>query len=286
MKVLAIQRAEQFSPNSVEKDNAIMEAVVSRLRRQGHEVSVVREGADCLSHVASSSCLSAIPSDSSDTFPLIITMSRLPETLEWLKLQQGSRVINSAEGIARCARKEIDALMRRIGTPMPPTEGADGYWLKRGDMAAQTKDDVQYAADHQDLEEKKSQMQARGITDIVVSAHVKGDLVKFYGVLGTGFFRCFYPTDDGGSKFGDEALNGKAHHYAFQTACLHQQADQLAAQAGILVYGGDCIVRADGTYCVIDFNDWPSFSRCREEAADAIVKRVMMEMEECNEKSR
>ena len=45
MRVLMIQRAARFSPNSVEKDLAILEAVAGRLRGEGHEVSVVSEGA-------------------------------------------------------------------------------------------------------------------------------------------------------------------------------------------------------------------------------------------------
>ena len=36
-KVIAIYRAEKFSPNSVEKDKAIMDAVCSRLQAKGHE---------------------------------------------------------------------------------------------------------------------------------------------------------------------------------------------------------------------------------------------------------
>ena len=43
MNILAILRAKQFSPNSVEKDEAIMMAVVSRLRAKGHAVEVVPE---------------------------------------------------------------------------------------------------------------------------------------------------------------------------------------------------------------------------------------------------
>lgn len=39
----------------------------------------------------------------------------------------------------------------------------------------------------------------------IVQAHVPGDLVKFYAVKG-GFFKYFYPSDDGESKFGDENL--------------------------------------------------------------------------------
>ncbi|MDE7089400.1 MAG: hypothetical protein K2O54_04710, partial [Prevotella sp.] len=114
----------------------------------------------------------------------------------------------------------------------------------------------------------------RGVTDHVVMAHVTGDLVKFYGVRGTGFFRYFYPTDDGETKFGDEQYNGQAHHYSFDTSQLQADVDRLAGAVGLDVYGGDCIVRADGTYCIIDFNDWPSFSRCRDEAAEAIASLV------------
>ena len=31
-------------------------------------------------------------------------------------------------------------------------------------------------------------------------------------------------------------------------------------------------MREDGSYVIIDFNDFPSFSRCRKEAARAIVE--------------
>ena len=40
------------------------------------------------------------------------------------------------------------------------------------------------------------------------------------------FFRTFYPSDDGQSKFGDERINGKARHYTFDTdvRVWHQRA--------------------------------------------------------------
>ena len=40
------------------------------------------------------------------------------------------------------------------------------------------------------------------------------------------------------------------------------------------VFGGDFIVDPDGVARLIDLNDWPSFSACREEAADAIARLV------------
>ena len=91
----------------------------------------------------------------------------------------------------------------------------------------------------------------------MVTAHVMGDLVKFYGVRGTDFFRTYYPGDDGVSKFGDERVNGKPAHYEFDTAHLKADAEKAASLINIDIYGGDCIVREDGSYAIIDFNDWP-----------------------------
>ena len=260
MRILMIQRAKQFSPNSVEKDRAILEAVANRL--QGHIVTVVPEE-NALGVNFSPQC--------------IFSMARLPETLTWLRTRSVQRIINSPDGVENCARSRLEVLMESIGTPRPPKDGSDGYWLKRGDAAAQSEDDVQYAADRHDLEQKILSMQHRGISNYTVSAHVVGDVVKFYGVRGSGFFRFYYPTDDGGSKFGDERHNGVAHHYHFNVADVQAKAEELAAAVGVEVYGGDCVVRADGTYCFIDFNDWPSFSRCREEAADVIAQLAMKE---------
>ena len=161
--------------------------------------------------------------------------------------------------------------MHGIKTPLAPAVGDDGYWIKRGDMAAQTKGEVRYCKNDEELQQAKVDFKVMGIDDYVVSAHVVGDLVKWYAVEG-GFFRYYYPSDDGNTKFGDEAINGKANHYAFDADALRQEVEKVAQAIGITAYGGDAIVRADGTFCIIDFNDWPSFSRCREDAAKAIAE--------------
>lgn len=251
-----IQRAEQYSPNSVGKDKAILEAVADRLRQQGCEVRMIQEAPK---HPE----LAELPD-------MILTMGRLPETLAWLKTV-GATVINSPEGIGNCARMRLQHLMEQTGIPVAPKEGTDGYWLKRGDAAAQTEADVVFARNREELDAAIRQMEQRGISAYTVSAHVVGDLVKFYGVVGAGFFRFYYPTDDGQTKFGDEARNGEAHHYPFDAANLQREVERLAEVVGVQIYGGDAIVRADGSWCVIDFNDWPSFSRCRDAAADAIA---------------
>lgn len=263
MRVLAVSRAEHFSPNSVERDRAIFQAVVDRLQQGGDEVRIISE--DSLMDMASLE-LQASPD-------LILTMARKPETLERLKAF-GVNCINSPEGIANCAKSRLVTVMERIGTPIPPQEGSDGYWLKRGDAAAQSTDDVVYLSDEQQLEKAIETMCRRGISDYVVSAHVVGDLVKFYGVGQGDFFRWYYPTDDGQTKFGDEHRNGPACHYRFPADAFQQEVQRLAEAVGVSVYGGDAIVRADGSFCLIDFNDWPSFSRCRDVAADAIASLV------------
>ena len=259
MKVLMIQRAPRFSPNSVEKDLAILEAVAARLSASGHNVTI---------------CSEISQWGQSPLCDCIFSMGREPETLERLKALKDVKIINRPEGIENCSRSTLEDIMKRIGTPIAPREGDHGYWLKRGDAAAQSEDDVQFAADKILLSEKIRAMEQRGISSYTVSAHVVGDLVKFYGVRGTGFFRYYYPTDDGDTKFSDETHNGSARHYAFEASAMQTEAERLAEAVGIDVYGGDCIVGSDGTFCMIDFNDWPSFSRCREDAAEAIASLV------------
>ena len=258
MRMLMVERAPQFSPNSVDKDRAILTALAERLAKRGCAVSFINEQA--LKH-------------SPKSYEFIFTMSRLPETLKSLADFRG-RIINRPEAIARCSRCELEQVMTYADVPQPPREGPDGYWLKRGDQAAQSQGDVVFAPDQAALTDAIAAMRQRGIERFTIRAHVRGDLVKFYGVAGAGFFRYYYPTDDGETKYGDEQRNGKAHHYSFDAACLQTCAERLAMTVGIEVYGGDCIVRTDGSFCVIDFNDWPSFSRCREEAADAIVRLI------------
>jgi hypothetical protein len=260
MKCLALLRNERFSPNSVEKDSAILMAVVDALRLENHDVTVMVED-------DAPAC--------TDCYNLVVTMGRLPETLTWLK-SVSAKVVNRPEAVEICQdRALLVSQMGLLNIPLPPVETGAGYWLKRGDACAQTSDDVVFAADEAEKARLLQDFRQRGIANVVVQGHVEGDLVKFYGVRDTSFFRCFYPTDDGQCKFGVECMNGPARHYAFKVSDLCYEATRLAAHIGLDVYGGDAIVRPDGSFCVIDFNDWPSFSRCRDEAARAVASLFM-----------
>ena len=265
MKALLVYRAPQYSPNAVEKDRAILEETGHNLLLQGIDVQYVDE--ERLTNCSNTD--------------MILTMGRLPQTQKRLAEAEdkGIRVINSAKALMHSSRGEIDLIMRANAIPAPllwtgqrEAFPSVGCWAKRADITAQCKEDVQFAANEQELDDVLKAFQARGVGQVLVTEHVVGDLVKFYGVSGTGFFRMFYPTDDGQTKFDDELRNGQAHHYAFDAEALKRDSEQLSQLTGISIYGGDCIIRPDGSYVLIDFNDWPSFSRCRQEAAEAIAR--------------
>jgi glutathione synthase/RimK-type ligase-like ATP-grasp enzyme len=48
----------------------------------------------------------------------------------------------------------------------------------------------------------------------------------------------------------------------------------------VKIYGGDCIVSPNGEIRIIDFNDWPSFAPCRNEAAPFIAKSILNTIKE------
>ena len=85
MKALLIYRAAQFSPNSVEKDKMILEAVGEELWNKGHDITYVAE--------------ENISND--DDADVILSMGRLPETIEWL-----ARKEQGATGKANCEQQQ------------------------------------------------------------------------------------------------------------------------------------------------------------------------------------
>ena len=266
MRICSVRRKECFSPNSIVNDAAIIDEVTEILKGFGHQVITIDEESEVLSH----SCLQL---KCDPLFDVWLSMGRMPSTLKALKTEQqrGALVINSSYGVENCRRDVLRRLMRESGIPTPDDVGDNGYWVKRADTAAQTHDDVVFAQNKEHVDEAIEHFATRGIQQVVVQAHVLGDVVKFYGVQGTGFFRVYYPGDDEITKFGDETINGTPHHFAFDHGCLHHHAEQLSHLTDVKVYGGDCVVMKNGEYRIIDFNDWPSFSRCRHDAAMAIA---------------
>lgn len=279
-RIIALLRDPSYSPHSEVNDRAIMMQTLEELSQRDElltwKVYDERDWTALHQKAEDENVSSKMLEAFYDEADLYLSMSRDEATLKLLhRLElRGKQVINPTWGVEQCHRSVLDRLLRANRIPLPPQRGDDGYWLKRGDGAAQTREDVVYCRDRKALNEALDAFHRRGVTDLVVSAHVKGDVVKFYGV-GSRFFRYYYPTDDGISKFGDEEINGTAHHYPFRAERLMARAQQIAMLTGVHVYGGDAIIRPSGRFVIIDFNDWPSFARCRADAAAAIAEEVI-----------
>lgn len=280
--VAFIPREARFSPGSVEKDTAILSAVRTQLMEHSQYVEV---GQDEVTDV----CLAMCRGEAA--------LQRL-EQLE----RRHVLVMNKVEAIRWChQRARLMSLLEADNIPVPPQLDSEadepgdssgkhhGYWVKRGDSCAETAMDVQYAPDRETAIRLRDQMLSCGAAATDVRRHIPGDLLKFYAVRGTGFFRYYYPTaiDAGDAysgenkvgKFGVERYNGQPHYYSFDKDQLEELARRAADLVQLDIYGGDCIVRPDGQLVMIDLNDWPSFSRCRQEAAEAIARRIMQQVE-------
>lgn len=253
MKVIGVQRARIFSPNSVDRDLLILQAVMDLTGGK-----IVRE--------------EELKQEDFNGCSLVLSMARSDKALRILEEAEnkGVRVVNSPEGIRNCERRQLDCTLRENGFHVPPVDGNNGWWLKRGDASAQTKDDVVYCADADALADAYDSFQRRGIDNIVRQAHVKGDVLKFYGVEPSRFFYAYYPGDGGYSKFGSEKVNGIPRHFNFDKDALQDEVEKISRFTHVPIFGGDAIIAPDGSYYIIDFNDWPSFSACRLEAARAI----------------
>ena len=130
----------------------------------------------------------------------------------------------------------------------------NSYWIKRGDFHAIHKEDVSFARNIGHALDILKEYHLRGITEAVISEHLHGDLVKFYGVRGTGFFYWFYPVEFNHSKFNAEAINGASNYYAFSEEKLKDFSTKAAEALDIYIYGGDAIIAQDGSMHFIDLN--------------------------------
>ena len=273
--VVGVSRGNEFSPNHVGNDAAIFGIVCEELEKKGVEVSVYTEKDFVEQHVEAG---------------YVFNMARDRKTIARLKEMEdgGTVVVNSAYGIDNCIRKAMTELLVSYGIPHPESyivSTSEAFapnvfpcWIKRGNSHAMVKEDVVYVECREEAERVMQDFRSRGIPEAVVNKHLIGDLVKFYGVKDTDFFYTFYPTEQSHSKFGLEVINGATRGYDFDKKKLQDYSNKAAEVLNVPVYGGDCVVSADGTIRIIDFNDWPSFARCREEAgakiAECIYKKI------------
>ena len=282
MKILGIRRGTKYSPNLVGNDAAIFTAVVDELRAMGHEVASISEN--------------EMTGFDYTPYGRVFSMARDPFSLVMLEKETDvatqQKFINSIDGILSCTNKAAVATqMLDAGIPQPEfligeqrnllfcsvedkNNIALPLWLKNCDGSATVADDTVFCTSEKEFNRAFKQMEEREVNLWMVQEHKHGDLIKFYGVEGTDFFYWSYASQ-GHSKFGLEAVNGKEKGYSFQSERIKLYADMLAKKLNVPIYGGDAVIDEEGKFWFIDFNDFPSFSSCREEAAEAIAKRIV-----------
>lgn len=275
--IAGVMRAGAYSPNHIGNDAAIFNATVEQLRRRGCHVNIYDEKTFQTADIQEE---------------VILDMCRERESVQKLMSLEdnGHLVINSGYGIENCTRERMTRILLSNNIPYPDSlivntnedvrpdlekAGFKSCWIKRGDYHAMHKEDVSYCRHIEEAQEVLHEYFYRGIKRAVINKHLEGDLIKFYGISGQDFFYWFYPFDAGHSKYGYEVVNGKSKGLHFDLEAFKQTCQRASDILDVKIYGGDCIVDVDGTVRIIDFNDWPSFAPCRNEAAPYIAKCVL-----------
>lgn len=232
--ILVIARHPRFSPQAVEKDRLILQAVGLQLQRRWHVMTIEEE------HLTAE-MLAAEDIDG------VVSMARTDNALRLLEQaeQCGMTVINTPLAVRLCSnRQQLYRSMEENGFLLPPAKATTPCWLKRADGWTEHPDEVNFSATDADLKAAKALFARRGIDKMITQQHVEGQHVKFYGVGDT----ILYPAD-------------------FPLPPIH-------AHLNIDIYGGDAIIDEQGKCYIVDLNDFPSFAVCRAAAAQAIAHYV------------
>jgi hypothetical protein len=279
-RLAGIKRKIKYSPNHIGNDAMIFNLTARYLTERGYAVKEYTETEFVLGDI---------------TEPAVFGMVRDKASIDKLQdLENGGVIaVNSGFGIENCTRERMTRLLIENNIPYPrsvitatnelPIQAleemdAPAFWIKRGDFHAIHREDVAYARNIAEVKNILTEFALRGIPTAVINEHLTGDLVKFYGVANTDFCYQFYPFELNYSKFGHEAINGAAKHHPFSIEELKTVSDRAGDVLNVRIYGGDCIVNEDGSFRIIDFNDWPSFAPCREAAAPKIAECIHKEV--------
>lgn len=287
-RILAIERDERYSPNNVAKDAAIFHAVIDRLEQLGWEVVTCSETEWEQMDVK----------EVSSKYQQIIHMARRMRSL--MRLDRVTipvwNVPNAVRTVAK-SRELTMSLLEQAGVPVPqwwayePEEDEMFLcepslqrllpgWVKAMREDGARSDDISFVQTPLEADTCILRLASENVPDIVVTRHEEGELVKCYVVLANDslqprLLRWFRPKVSGYSKFGEaENHNTTLEQLTWDEASMSRLAVKIGAALGLRIFGFDAIVRPDHEVVVIDVNDWPSFSICQQDAADAIVSEI------------
>lgn len=267
---VALHRKPAYSPlQHLANDAAILNAVAQALEARGWRLTRCSEA-----------MLEQSPVPPADLYLNMCQGAAASERLVGLE-RAGRTLVNTPSSVLSCHRHQLVAALSGSGIPFPRTvvvptclspEGTRALadfvgahqhvWVKRGDVHAETAEDVVLTRADQ-VFSVLARFAARGIVRVAVQDHVRGPVLKFYGVSDRRFFR-FYDA-----KWGPA---GPAP--VVDEARLRAVAFEAAERLGLHIFGGDVVLTAPDQPVLIDLNDWPSFAPFRIEAAAAIADFV------------
>nr|MDE6556533.1 hypothetical protein [Duncaniella sp.] len=195
--IAAILRAPVYSPNHIGIDADILNLTAEHLRRRGERVRMLSE----------EQLISAGEIDEK----VVIHMCRHPQSLEILvrMAEEGHLVVNSPSAVENCTRERLTRILVGSGIPYPKSlivdtdrnimsdmeeAGLSEVWIKRGDLFPQHREDVTFVRTPAQAQQIVQEYFLRGIKRAVISRHLPGRLIQFYGILPAGFFR-WYAAD-------------------------------------------------------------------------------------------
>jgi hypothetical protein len=268
VQCLGIYREKRFSPGAhAAGDAEILELTRAALARAGYQTMLIApESLPTLSPPA----------------PVVFSMCQSLEALAVLQTweTQGVLVLNTPAAVRACYRLPLVTALSQTTLPFPRSvvipldettsmaapwaawpESTAGWWVKRGDVHAMQSDDVLFVCHTAHLPAQLVRLRQRGIDHAVVQEHIAGQEWKFYAVRGHGVLHAFAPHD--------------VHCPPIEHTRLNTLAQHASEVLGLDIYGGDCLMTADGTLYLIDINDWPSFRGCRPVAASHIAQHIL-----------
>jgi len=273
VQFLGIYREKRFSPGAhAAGDAEILELTQAALERAGYKTTLIAPES-----------LPTVPPSA----PVVFSMCQSLEALAVLQAweQQGVLVLNSPAAVRACYRLALVTALSQTTLPFPRSviipldetalsgarcralpESTTGWWVKRGDVHAMQSDDVLFVRHAADVPAHLVRLRQRGISHAIVQEHIAGQEWKFYAVRGYGVLHAFAPHDPQCPPIDAVRLN-----------TLARQASEVL---DLDIYGGDCLVTADGTLYLIDINDWPSFRGCRPIAATHIAQHILTQAQQ------
>lgn len=259
LKLAGIKRQTDFSPNHVENDSLIFLKTTQALIELGAEIKLYDE--------------QDVPNLEIKE-DIIFSMAQGKEANIQLlkKTEAGALIINSPQAVLNCHRLNMVKLLREHSIPFPISicgtlvelkkNHFDSFncrkiWIKRGDVHAVHSEDVTLVYSENEKNVTLNEFARRGINTAVLQEHLDGDVVKFYGVLGSDLFHWYY-------------LNG-INHTKFDEKKLNELAVKSAKTLSLEIFGGDAVISKDSLISIIDINDWPSFAPIKDKASKKIA---------------